>query len=165
VYIYGYQFSRLDYEWIKLLIMKKNILFTLLMTAIFSCQPETGNGIKKDELKKVVAAYYDALAKKDIQKMNTLTTANFILFDEGVIYTNQSAVNAVDQLKPFAVTFTFDSLNIHMDKNDASVYYFREANFIFDGNTKMPVRFLESATFHKEDNKWKLRFLHSSIRK
>lgn len=145
--------------------MKKNILFTLLMTAIFSCQPETGNQNKKNELKNVVAAYYDALAKKDIQKLNTLTTANFILFDEGVIYTNESAVSAVDQLKPFVVTFTFDSLNIHIDKDEASAYYFREANFIFEGSTNKPVRFLESATFHKAGNKWKLRFLHSSIRK
>ena len=145
--------------------MKIKTLLLVLIVAAFSGCSDDDNLAKKEELKAVLSDYYNALAKKDIQKLNELTTANFILFDEGVIYNNESSVKAVEQLKPFTATFTFDSLNIHVDKKEVSMYYFRKADFTFADSTHLPVRFLESATFHQEGDKWKLRFIHSSIRK
>ncbi len=68
-------------------------------------------------------------------------------------------------MKPFTVSFAIDSLNVHMDKKDASAYYFRKADFTLDDGVHMVVKFLESATFNKEGSNWKLRFLHSSERK
>jgi hypothetical protein len=145
--------------------MKINKLPVVLLITLLSCQSGDDSQARREELKNVVLEYYNALAKKDIQKANTLTTANFILFDDGIIYTNESAIKAVEQMKPFTVTFTFDSLNVHMDKKNASAYYFRTADFIFEDSVHMPAKFLESATFNKEGDKWKLRFLHASLRK
>jgi ketosteroid isomerase-like protein len=144
--------------------MKAFIFFTALFTVFSSCQSDDDTPAKKEELKKILTDYFNALTNKDTIALRSLTTDNFVLFDEGAVYDNASAVKAMAKRKPFKVTFSFDSLNIHMDKKNASAYYFRKAQFTFDDTIHMPATFLESATFNKEGDKWKLRFLQSSYR-
>ncbi|MEI9809822.1 MAG: DUF4440 domain-containing protein [Bacteroidota bacterium] len=145
--------------------MKNKVLLVLVTLNMLSCQSESDDQTKKEELRIVLSDYYDALGKKDLQKMNSLTTGNFVVYDEGVIYTNESAVKAVEGMGDFTVTFKFDSMNAHIDKTNASAYHIREATFTIHDTIYPPMRFLESATFKKEGDKWKLRFLHSSMRK
>lgn len=148
----------------------KITMLLFIMVGLCACQPDRDNQVKKEELKALVSEYYDGLAKKDLQKLNSLTTPNFVLYDEGVIYSNATAIKAIEEMPPFTVVFKLDSLNVHIDKANASAYYLREATFTMKDSamqdkTYPPMRFLESATFNKEGKKWKLRFLHSSIRK
>jgi SnoaL-like domain len=145
--------------------MKSKLLFIVIIATIYSCRSGSNVQSKKEELKNVWIAYYDALAKKDIQKLKTLTTGNFVMYDEGVIYNNETAVKAIEGMGAFTASFKFDSLNVHIDKVNASAYCIREAIFTINDTTHPPVRFLESATFSKVDGDWKLRFLHSSILK
>jgi ketosteroid isomerase-like protein len=144
---------------------KVNILVTTTIVLLCSCRPDDDGQAKKEELKNIVLDYYNALANKDLQKANSLTTANFILFDEGFVLDNKVAIDSVRKMKPFRFTTSIDSLNVHVDKKDASAYYFRNADFTFEDSVHMSIRFLESVTFNKEGDNWKLRFLHSSIRK
>ena len=145
-------------------IMKINILSLIILIALLSCHSDDGSQ-PKEELKKVLTAYYDALAKKDTQEINKLTTGNFVLFEDGLTYDNKSSIRAIQKMPPFTASFSIDSLNAHIDKGNASAYYTRDANFIFQDSVHTTIRFLESATFKKENNNWKLRFLHSSVRK
>lgn len=144
--------------------MKKPIFLSLILLSLLSCRVDDNGQAKKEELKAIVLDYFNALAKKDLAMANSLTTDNFILFDEGRIYNNQVAIDSVKRMGEFDAVFAIDSLNVHMDKKDASAYYFRSAEFRFPVGT-IKLRFLESATFNKVDNKWKLRFMQSSIRK
>lgn len=145
--------------------MKPAILLVFIVTMLVSCQTEPDTQTKKEELKAVLSDYYDAMSKKDLTIMNSLTTGNFILYDEGVIYNNESALKAMQQMPSFMATFTFDSINAHIDKTNASAYYLRSAVFTIEDSLYPPIKFLESATFTREGGKWKLRFLHSSMRK
>jgi hypothetical protein len=149
--------------------MKTKILFIITLIGLFSCH-EPDADTKKEELKNILAAYYDGMAKKDLQKLNDLTTANFVMYEEGVIYNNASAIKSIEGLPPFTVTYKFDSMNATIDKINASAYYVREANLTMKDSTMKdviypPFHFLESATFYKEGKKWKLRFIHSTMRK
>lgn len=145
--------------------MKSRIFLALATISFFSCQSESDNHLKKEELKALLSDYYNAMSKKDLDKMKSLTTPDFVMYDEGVIYNNESAVKAIEGIGPFTASFAFDSVKAHLDKTDASAYYLREATFTMQDSTYAPMKFLESATFKKEGDKWKLRFLHSSIRK
>ncbi|MBL7738254.1 MAG: nuclear transport factor 2 family protein [Chitinophagaceae bacterium] len=145
--------------------MKKLIIAAAILSILFSCQSDPENIAGKDKLKALLASYYEALAKKDTAKMRALTATGFILYDEGVIYNNESAVKMVEQLPAFTAAFKFDSLNTHIDERNASAYYLREAVFTMQDSTYAPVKFLESATFNIENGEWKIRFIHSSLRK
>jgi hypothetical protein len=145
--------------------MKIRLPHVLLAILFLSCHIGDDSNAKKEELKNIVLDYYNALSNQDLQKANDLTTSNFILFDEGYVLNNKVAIDSVKKMSQFTATFTIDSLNVHVDKKDASAYYFRNADFAFVNGQRISVRFLESATFNKEGNKWKLRFMHSTVRK
>ncbi|MDP4262985.1 MAG: nuclear transport factor 2 family protein [Bacteroidota bacterium] len=145
--------------------MKNRFFIILLLTGIFSCQSDPGSEVKKDELKTILSDYYNAMARKELAKMNALTTHDFVLFENGDVFNNESAVRAVEEMGAFTVQFKFDSLNTYFGKANASAYYFREAILTARDSTSLSVKFLESATFEKQDGKWKIRFLHSSKRK
>jgi ketosteroid isomerase-like protein len=144
--------------------MKNRFLFILLLATLLSCQSDPNNDIKKDEIKSILSDYYNAMTKKDLQRMKELTTPDFVLFGGGWVYNNESVLKEVEQLGASKVAFKFDSLNIHFGKTNISAYYFRTASFTIRDSTFAPVQFLESSTFEKQDGKWKLRFLHSSKR-
>jgi ketosteroid isomerase-like protein len=144
---------------------RTTVFLILTSFLLFSCHAGDDGQAKKEELKNIVLDYYNALSRQDLQKANSLTTGNFMFFDEGLILNNRVAIDSVKKMGRFTATFTIDSLNVHVDKKDASAYYFRTADFAFANGQKISVRFLESVTFNKEGNKWKLRFMHSSVRK
>ena len=130
--------------------IKTRVLFTVATVSFFSCQSRDDIISKKEDLKNILTEYYISIAKKDLSKMNSLTTPDFVMFDQGKVYTNESAVKSVEQLGSFSVTFRFDSLNTHFDKANASAYYFREATFTMNDSVWAPLKFLESATFEKK---------------
>lgn len=145
--------------------MKSRFFLALATISLFSCQSETDSQSKKEELKTVLSDYYNAMSKKDLEKMKSLTTPDFLMYDEGVIYSNESAVKAIEGMGPFTASFKFDSINAGLDKTNASAYYLKEATFVIEDSTYPAMKFLESATFKKDGDKWKLRFLHTSMRK
>ena len=143
--------------------LKAFIAFAMLATS--SCNTGDDTPVKKEQLKKILIDYYAALSNRDTVALKEITTDNFVLWDDGVEYTNQSAIKALSMGHPFKVTYSFDSLNIQMDKKNASLYYFKDAEFTFNDTIHMPAKFMENATFNKLGGKWKLRFLQSSPRK
>jgi len=140
------------------------LLLIAIIFSAFSCRQDDGEA-QREKLRNIVLEYYNALSNKDLQKANSLTTGNFVLWDEGRVYNNAIAIDSVKQMPVFRATFTIDSLNVHVDKRNASAYYFRKAEFVFEHGDRVPVTFLESCTFNKEGNKWKLRFMQSALRK
>lgn len=138
-------------------------VFILCLSAI-SCNSKREGNVAKAELTELVTVYYNALAEKNEQKLKEITAENFVLFDNGQIYNNESSLKMVRELPPFKASFKLDSANSHIGKNDASMYYLREASFTMADSTYPVVKFLESATFLKVEDKWKIRFIHSTLR-
>ncbi len=145
--------------------MRSCLTALLFSLTLYSCNSNRGGQTSEDELSKVIIGWYDALAKKDSARMDNLTARNFLLYDEGTIYSNQSALAMVKQLPPFTASFSIDSVHSHIDKNYASMYYLRGAVFSMNDTATAPMRFLENATFLKEGDEWRIRFIHSSMRK
>jgi hypothetical protein len=145
--------------------LNRAISFFAICAFSVSCNSKRDGVVMKEELNGLINEYYIALADKNDAKLNELTADNFILYDNGEVFTNQSSQKMIRELPPFKATFRIDSSNAHIGKNDASMYYLREATFTMADSIYPSVKFLESATFLKEGDKWKIRFIHSTLRK
>ncbi len=139
------------------------ILTVVLGLGLFtSCQQ------KKDDsevLKKILTDYFDGIKTNDLDKLNSLTTTDFVLFEDGAIWTNDSLVKPIPGVKSFKGTWTFDDMKVNIDQNSGDIIYYNHGDFIINDTIKMQVDFLESATFKKVDGQWKMNFLHSTVRK
>jgi hypothetical protein len=144
--------------------MKTTQILTLLLGLglLTSCQQ------KKDDpevLKQILTDYFDGIKTQDIAKLNSLTTSDFVLFEDGKIWTNDSLVTIKDKFKSFKGEWKFDNMKVNIDKSSGDIVYYDHGEFIFNDTIQMKFDWLESATFRKVDGKWKMNFLHSTVRK
>jgi hypothetical protein len=146
------------------LFMRKFFYLLLILLAVAACNTANDTARDKKQLVALLTGYYDAMSRKDVKKMASLTTPNFILFEDGKVLNNESVAADVARLPSFQASFSFDSLNVHVGKTNASAYYYRNTAFTIEDSVYPPVSFLESATFARVDGKWKIRFLHSTMR-
>jgi ketosteroid isomerase-like protein len=144
--------------------MKTEVLLcaVILMFSI-SCKP-----VKDDpeDLKQVLVTYFDGVASKDLKKLNDVTTSDFILFEDGRVWNNDSLVTTLNKYyKKFSAEFTFDYVNVNVDQESGQITYYNHCDCVINDTSKMSFNWIENATFKKVDGKWKMNFLHSSIKK
>jgi hypothetical protein len=123
---------------------------------------------KKDDpeiLKNILTDYFDGIKTQDLEKLNSLTTSDFVLFEDGVIWSNDSLVKPIPNVKSFKGNWTFDNIRVNMDESSGDIVYFNHGDFVINDTIKMKIDWLESATFRKVDGKWKMNFLHSTVKK
>jgi hypothetical protein len=116
-------------------------------------------------LKSVLEAYFDAIKNRDLDQMNAVTTADFILLEDGLIWNNDSLYNFLNEFESYQPKWTFDYQRITIDELSGNIVYLNHGDFIFNDTTKIKYDWLESATFQKIDGNWKMNLLHSTTMK
>ena len=116
-------------------------------------------------LKTVLRDYFDGLKNRDIKKLNELTTSDFVSFEDGKVWTNDSLIKAVRPFKSFQGEWKFDNMKVNVDNSSGDITYFDHGDFIVNDTIRMSFDWIESATFRKIEGKWKMNFLHSTVRK
>jgi len=134
-----------------------------LSLILLSCQPKSNEDPEK--VKQVLLDYFDGIKTKDFQKMKEVTTADFVLFEDGKIFNNDSLINLINSFPKYSVEYSFSEFNINVDQDIAHMYYYNRGAFVLNDTTHMNYKWLESAFFRKENDQWKMDFLHSTIRK
>ena len=95
---------------------------------------------KKDDpeiLKKILTDYFDGIKTQDLERLNSLTTSDFVLFEDGVIWTNDSLVTMKEKFSSFKGDWKFDNIRVNIDESSGDIVY----------------------------GKWKMNFLHSTVKK
>ena len=144
--------------------MKPTKILTIVLGLglLTSCQQKKND---PEIFKKILTNYFDGIKTQDLNKLNSLTTNDFVLFENGKIWTNDSLVKPIPNVKSFKGTWTFDNMIANMGENSGDIIYYNHGDFVINDTIKMQVNWLESATFKKVDGQWKMKFLHSTVRK
>jgi hypothetical protein len=141
-----------------------------ILTIILGLGLLTGCKQKKDDpeiFKNILTDYFDGMKsnKVDLDKLNSLTTTDFVLFEDGLVWTNDSLARPIPGVKSFKGTWTFENVKVNMDESSGDIVYLNHGDFVINDTIKTKVDFLESATFRKVEGKWKMNFLHSTVKK
>jgi ketosteroid isomerase-like protein len=134
-----------------------------LSLIILSCQHKPNDDPEK--VKQVLPDYFDGIKTKDFQKMKDVTTVDFVLFEDGKVFNNDSLINLINSFPKYSVDYTFSEFNIAVDQEIAHIYYHNQGAFILNDTTHMNYKWLESASFRKVNDQWKMNFLHSTVKK
>jgi hypothetical protein len=144
--------------------MKTTILSLFVVLGLLGACQQNKPPDDPQLLKQVLFDYFDGLKNRDLNKMNSVTTNDFLLFEDGRVWNNDSLINALNKFSAFDVELKFDNFKINVDNTSGSMSYFNSCVCTFD-TTKGDYEWIESATFRKIDEKWKMNFLHSTTRK
>ena len=143
---------------------KSALPFLAILVIHSSCQ-QTKPPDDPQILKTILRDYFDGINNKDVKKLNEVTTNDFVLFEDGKVWTNDSLINSISGFKSFKGDWKFDNMKVNVDNSSGDMTYFDHGEFIINDTIKLNFNWIESATFRKIDGKWKMNFLHSTIRK
>jgi len=138
--------------------IKKIALFFLLSTQ-FSFAQTT----EKAEVQQVITRFFDALSVANIPLMKAEVSDDFILLENGEIWTIDTLANKISRPKPegYLRQNSFDFVSTKIDKNRAWVYFKNKAE-ITSKTRNMTIKWLESVIFRKEKGRWRMEFMHST---
>jgi uncharacterized protein YggL (DUF469 family) len=138
--------------------IKKIALFVLLSTQ-FSFAQTT----EKAEVQQVITRFFDALSVTNIPLMKAEVSDDFMLLENGEIWTIDTLANKISRPKPegYLRQNSFDFLSTKIDKNRAYVYYKNKAE-ISSKTRNATIKWLESAILRKEKGRWRMEFMHST---
>ena len=138
--------------------IKKIALFFLLSTQFSFAQIS-----EKAEVQQVITRFFDALSVANIPQMKAEVSEDFILLENGEIWTIDTLANKISRPKPegYLRQNSFDFITTKIDKNRAFVYYKNKAE-ISSKTRNATVKWLESAILRKEKGRWRMELMHST---
>lgn len=143
--------------------MKTTTFLIILLAGMFACQPVNTES-EKEQVKQVLTDYFSAIRAKDLDKMKALCTDDYVLFEAGMVWNNDSLGNNIRK-GDAEIRFTLDNFNIRVDRESARINYFNHGEAYRNDSLKSTINWIESGTFRKVKGQWKLEFLHSTRRK
>ena len=144
--------------------MKSKIfLLMVLLGIVVSCQQK--NQTESPELlKQVLFNFYDGIKNKDFDKIKETVTPDFRAFIDGKVWSTDSVINTLNSYPPYKADYSFDSFKINMDDSLGCINYFIHCGFVISDTLNLKFDWLESATFTKVDNQWKMNFMHTTTK-
>jgi len=141
--------------------MKKTTLLSVILCIGLLCRAQPNQTTDNPEqLKKVLTSYFTGIENKDFAIMKAVTTEDFVLYENGSVWNNDSAFMNIKRHLPFTVKYKMDNFKIYVDRMSGDMTYTNHADFVFSDNSKLSLDWIESATFRKVDGIWKMNLLH-----
>ena len=118
---------------------------------------------EQEQVVETVRTIFDAARTDDLAKFNSVTAANFYLFDAGARF-NGDAIMALIKAQHAAgkrYEWNVTEPDVHISGDAAWVAYMNRGS-ITDSSGTIEQQWLESAFLEKQAGKWKIVFMHST---
>ena len=121
--------------------------------------------LDSNQVKQVVVNYYDAMSNRDFEAMKTISTPDYIIYENGKVWNNDSLISLINTMPEAIFTFDFKDFNFETDCNSAFVYYLNHGVITMNDTTRIEYHWIESAYVKKLGEELKLDFLNSTVAK
>jgi hypothetical protein len=118
-----------------------------------------------EKLKTVLNSFFNSIGTHDLEKLRSAVTSDFILYEDGKLWSIDSAFMNIKRNLPFSVSYKMDNMKFFVDSESGDVTYTNHGDFVFNNSEKLSLDWLESATFRKINGAWKINFLQATVRK
>jgi Domain of unknown function (DUF4440) len=146
--------------------MIRNILLNLLLILqFFTAEAQTRWTKMEQKVQLVVTEMFQALADRDFDKLKANCTSDIIVLENGVVWnldTLQEKINLSKAIPDFNRVNTIEFTDTRIKGKTAWVSYYNRADYIRNGK-KSYVQWLESVVLVKEERKWRVQMLHSTV--
>ena len=121
-----------------------------------------GSGQERDNatLTRLIRAYFDAVADKNFVRLDSAVTRDFVIYEGGKAWNNDSVYRNIQYNQPFSVKFTLTDFHIFIDTRSAEARYHERADFVVRDTAKFTLNFLSTANFRKTAAGWRISLLH-----
>ncbi|MBN8855265.1 MAG: DUF4440 domain-containing protein [Sphingobacteriales bacterium] len=111
-------------------------------------------------LRQMIQDYFDGVAAKDFVKLRSMTTEDFVIYEDGKVWNNDSVFRNIQYHQPFRVKFTLSDIRVFVDAHSAYADYRSHPDFVLSDTVKFHLDFIETMIFRKTAAGWKISVLH-----
>jgi lysophospholipase L1-like esterase/ketosteroid isomerase-like protein len=112
--------------------------------------------------RQLIATYFDGVAGKDFRKLVAVTTPDFVIYEFGKKWNNDSVFKNIQYHEPFSVKFALTDFVAFADAQSGDATYHSHADFAFGDSDMAQLDFYETATFRKTAAGWKINMIQVS---
>ncbi|MEO0399929.1 MAG: serine hydrolase [Pseudomonadota bacterium] len=109
-----------------------------------------------------VEAFFEALRRKDLEMLKSITTSDFVLFEDGRHWSAEVLMKALKSYPDSERDWIISQPRVEVSEPLAVVTY-RNTGVFMNSGKRDTYEWTESATFRKEKGKWRMSFLHSTL--
>ena len=120
---------------------------------------------EKKAVQETILNFFDALSHRDSVQLKSFSTVDISLFEYGQIWNIDTLILkaiTLNQSADFKRANSFEFINTRGDRDLAWVSY-RLQSIIFKEGTQVTIRWLETVVLVKEQQRWKIKHLHSTL--
>lgn len=144
--------------------MKKigSFLFAMSITSILIAQVKLTTDER--EVHQTVINIFDALSNRDSVLMKANCTEDVLIFENGEVWnmdTMMKAIITLKNLKDYSRINKIEFIHTEIHKDVAWSTYRNQADITVNGKLRV-VKWVETVILKKDDNKWKMKILHST---
>ncbi|AHM60804.1 hypothetical protein D770_12750 [Flammeovirgaceae bacterium 311] len=140
------------------------IIFIILLAGCGNttteCEP-----VNTDQAKQVIVDYFRAISDKDFEGLKRLSTEDYILYEDGLVWSNDSLINSMKKMPQARIDYRFENFSFEADCNGVFVNYLNHGSVTVNDTSRIDINWVESAYVRKVDEQLKLDFLHSTVAK
>ena len=131
-----------------------------ILLALMSCQVAVA---QKADAEASIRDFFRALSELDDTRLRSSVTPDFLLLENGTVWTIDSLILKLDRMKgkQFSRRNSFSIISNKTLNNVAWISYDNRAEISIDG-ILYHRKWLESAVLVKEGNAWKIQLLHAT---
>ncbi len=145
---------------------KQIIYIALLFIFFINCNDKVEKKdieAEKIKVQNTLTSYFNSLAQRDWDGIRVLSTNDFILLENGLVWNNDSLINAMELYwSGTEINYSFDFKRTEVDDSMAWIFYHNTGTILTD-TTEIKIHWVESANFTKEEGIWKACFAHSTM--
>ncbi|RZK81244.1 MAG: nuclear transport factor 2 family protein [Pedobacter sp.] len=138
------------------------VVFTMFLILMSGIGLKAQNKSKK-VVNQVVVDFFDGLAELKEEKLKVNTTKDFLLLEDGMVWTVDSLTKGFDGMRKASIkrVNSFQFIKTDIKGNTAWVSYYNKAT-ITRGDNNRVIEWLESAVLIREGKDWKINLMHST---
>jgi lysophospholipase L1-like esterase len=111
-------------------------------------------------LRKLIVDYFDAVAAKNFVQLDSFTTKDFVIYEDGKVWNNDSVFHNIQFHQPFTVKFSLTDFHIFTDTRSGEARYHSHPEFVVMDSVHFSIDFIETATFRRTARGWKINMIH-----
>jgi lysophospholipase L1-like esterase len=137
--------------------MKMRLILYSTLFLLLTCR---GRAQDTAIMRQLILTHFDGVATKDFVRMAATCTGDYVIYEDGKIWNLDSVYYNVQRHQPFTVKFTLTDFHLFADTRSGDGSYYSHADFIFHDSVKLALDFIETATFRKTAEGWRIHSIH-----
>ncbi|HSR59647.1 MAG TPA: nuclear transport factor 2 family protein [Robiginitalea sp.] len=127
--------------------------------------PKPCEKVADEEARQVLVDYFRAISDNDFDALKNLSTPDYVLFEDGQIWNNDSLIQALKKMPEASVAYELKDFSFKADCNGSFVSYKNRGMVTLNDTTRLDLNWVESAYVKQVEGVPRLAFLHSSVAK